>query len=80
MTILRQQNPKKSDKWLIGEHNEKFEGWFTRRVMNAPEGENNTEVLKMLALGPVHVVRSFQGFDINGYTFYTRSQDLKSTV
>jgi hypothetical protein len=80
MTLLRQQNPKKSDKWLIGKHNEEFEGWFTRRVMQASEGENIKETVKLLALGPVHVVRTFQGYDINGYTFYTRNQDSKSTV
>ena len=80
MTILRQQNPKKSDKWLIGEHNEKFQTWFTRRVLEAPDGENIKEIVKKLALGPVQVVKSFQGFDINGYTFYTRTQDENSTV
>ncbi|XP_078161127.1 uncharacterized protein LOC144556620 [Carex rostrata] len=80
MTILRQQNPKKSDKWLISEHNEKFQTWFACRVMEAQDGENIKEIVKKLALGPVHVVRSFQGFDINGYTFYTRTQDEKSTV
>ncbi|XP_078179598.1 uncharacterized protein LOC144573719 [Carex rostrata] len=80
MTILRQHNPTKSDKWLIGEHNEKFQTWFACRVLEAPDEENIKDIVKKLALGPVHVVRSFQGFDINGYTFYTRTQDEKSTV
>ena len=48
--------------------------------MQAPPGENIKEIIKLLALGPVHVVKTFQGYDINGYTFYTRNQDSNSTV
>jgi hypothetical protein len=80
MTTLRQQNPKRSDKWLMDEHKEKFEDWLTRRVLMALKEENITETVKMLSLGPKPVVRTFEGYDINGYTFYTRMQDLKSTV
>ena len=48
--------------------------------MQAPERENMKKIVKLLALDPVHVVRTFEGYDINGYTFYTRNQDSKSTV
>ncbi|KAI3682163.1 hypothetical protein L2E82_50097 [Cichorium intybus] len=33
-----------------------------------------------LGNGPQHVVATYQGYDINGYTFYTKKQDEKSTL
>src|SRR5512135_2402032 len=30
-------------------------------------------------MGPSGSVTTFQGYEINGYTFYTRAQDMKST-
>jgi hypothetical protein len=32
-----------------------------------------------LARGPIFTVVTYQGYDINGYTFYTEQQDKKST-
>jgi hypothetical protein len=32
-----------------------------------------------LACGPIFIVVRYQGYDINGYTFYTEHQDKKST-
>ena len=37
------------------------------------------EQLAWLARGPSMSVSTFQGYEINGYTFYTRAQDQKST-
>ena len=34
--------------------------------------------LNVLAHGPSTTILTFQGYDINGYTFYTRAQDNKS--
>lgn len=42
----------------------------------------NSEIhpqLAWLARGPSSTIMKFQGYEINGYTFYTRSQDQKST-
>ena len=36
--------------------------------------------MEHLAYGPVHVVPTYQGYNINGYTFYTKNQDDKSTL
>ena len=35
--------------------------------------------LIVLAHGPSTTILTFQGYDINGYTFYTRAQDNKSS-
>jgi hypothetical protein len=32
-----------------------------------------------LARGPIFTVVTYQGYDINGYMFYTKQQDKKST-
>ena len=41
--------------------------------------EITDEQLKQLARGPLGTILTFQGYEINGYTFYTRAQDKKST-
>jgi hypothetical protein len=38
-----------------------------------------SEYLKKLARGPIFTIVTYQGYDINGYTFYTEQQDKKST-
>jgi hypothetical protein len=38
-----------------------------------------SEYLKTLARGPIFTVVIYQGYDINGYTFYTKQQDKKGT-
>jgi hypothetical protein len=37
------------------------------------------EQLQWLARGPSIIIMQYQGYEINGYTFYTRAQDEKST-
>ena len=37
------------------------------------------EQLQWLAGGPSITIMQYQGYEINGYTFYTRGQDEKST-
>ena len=37
------------------------------------------EQLQWLARGPSATFMQYQGYEINGYTFYTRAQDEKST-
>nr|GEW39597.1 hypothetical protein [Tanacetum cinerariifolium] len=41
---------------------------------------NVDKTVERLREGPRCVVRSYQGYDINGYTFYTEMQDEKSTM
>nr|GFA32225.1 hypothetical protein [Tanacetum cinerariifolium] len=41
---------------------------------------NVDKTVERLGEGPRCVVRSYQGYDINGYTFYTKMQDEKSTM
>jgi hypothetical protein len=40
---------------------------------------HTSEYLKKLARGPMFTIVTYQGYDVNGYTFYTEQQDRKST-
>ena len=74
--ILRSKNPGKSDSWITKEHMATFGGWLQTHLMN------NTTVgdqLYLLAKSPSSTILTFQGYEINGNTFYTIAQDKKST-
>jgi hypothetical protein len=76
MTLLWTENPSRSDGWIARMHREKFGDWLLIHMMHR---ETDSDELRMLSAGPSTTIVSFQGYDINGYTFYTRSQDNKST-
>lgn len=68
--------------WLAREHNRTFLAWFKEKVFNDmknnPDGVSDT--IKWLAYEPKFYVNSYEGYDINGYCFYTKRQDDKSTM
>jgi hypothetical protein len=71
--ILREQNPHMDEVSIEREHNRRFATWLK-------EEANVSESVRWLADRPRINVQTWQGYDINGYTFYTESQDAKSTV
>ena len=74
--LIRLKHPGQSDEWIISEHMASFGGWLQRLLTN------NTTVgdqLYLLARTPSSTVCTFQGYEINGNTFYTIGQDKKST-
>ncbi|XP_019163443.1 PREDICTED: uncharacterized protein LOC109159786 [Ipomoea nil] len=82
LSIIRQQNPSKGEMWVTKEHNCTFITWFKDTVMQelSQVPNNITETIRWLAYGPGLVVSTYEGYDINGYTFYTKRQDQKSIV
>jgi uncharacterized protein DUF4216 len=72
---LRHEHPNRNDAWRTREHNKEFNKWFKERLRLGSSGE----MLTWYAKGPTFRVITWQGYDINGYTFYTRAQDTKST-
>src|SRR5664279_3449217 len=76
MDIVRSKNPEQSDFWIKGKHMATFGGWLQTHLMN-----NSTvgEQLYLLARSPSSTILTFQGYEINGNTFYTAAQDIKST-
>ena len=66
----------KSEIWITNHHNDTFTTWLQKEVMANDEIH---EQLAWLARGLANSILMYQGYEINGYTFYTRSQDNKST-
>jgi hypothetical protein len=56
----------------------KFIGWLWDQISQSSDTQTS-EYLKELACGPIFTVVTYQGYDINGYMFYTEQQDKKST-
>ena len=54
-----------------------FNIWFRDRIQNSDSSTD--DALRSLAVGPLFTITSYQGYGINGYTFYTTGQDKKST-
>jgi hypothetical protein len=40
---------------------------------------DDTEILQILASGPLAMIHTYTSYDINGYTFYIRAEDNKKT-
>jgi hypothetical protein len=55
----------------------KFIGWLWDRISQSSDTQTS-KYLKKLAHGPIFTIVTYQGYDINGYTFYTKQQDKKS--
>ncbi|XP_074278631.1 uncharacterized protein LOC141602226 [Silene latifolia] len=81
-TLLSAENPDKGERWLTMEHNRSFVKWFTNEVdielIN--DREKVSDEVRWLAHGPGMHVLTYQGYDINGYSFYTKDQDDRSTM
>jgi hypothetical protein len=45
-------------------------GWLRNRIFQSSDTQT-CEYLKKLARGPIFTIVTYQGYDINGYTFYT---------
>jgi len=70
-------NPKMNTRRILQEHNNAFINWF-REIIFVDDGASLT--LRLLAVGPNLNVPTWKGYDINNYSFYTKSEDEKSTM
>ena len=58
------------------EHKIHFTSW--PRDLNLSVGETDNEMMiKKLSYGPLTMVKTWQAYDINGFTFYTKAKDKK---
>ena len=66
--IVRSKNPGESDSWIRHKHMETFSGWLQTHLDN-----NNTveDQLYLLSRSPSATIWTFQGYEIDGSTFYT---------
>jgi hypothetical protein len=75
--VFLRDNPRRNESWLANEHMRKFIGWLQDQISQSSDTQTS-EYLKKLACGPIFTVVTYQGYDINRYTFYTEQQDKKS--
>ena len=75
MNIVRSENPGKSEAWITPHHIDSFAVWLRRKLIGDCTID---EQLQWLARGPSITIMQYQGYEINGYTFYTRGHDEKS--
>jgi hypothetical protein len=75
---LQELRERIQDKTLImKQHNLYFIAWL--KDLNISTGETPEEkMIYLLVAGPHSVVKSWQAYDINDFTFYTKAKDCRS--
>jgi hypothetical protein len=76
--VLLRDNPDCNESWLVNEHMRKFIGWLRDRISHSSDTQTS-EYQKKLTCGAIFTVMTYQGYDINGYMFYTEQQGKKNT-
>ena len=74
---VRDSHPKMNMMRVLQEHNKTFINWFRQTIL---ADKSVSRRLTLLAIGPNLNVPTWKGYDINNYSFYTKSQDDKSSV
>jgi hypothetical protein len=69
--VLLRDNPGPNESWLANEHMRIFTGWLWNHISQLSDTQTS-EYLKKLACGPIFTIVTYEGYDINGYMFYTR--------
>ena len=75
-SLVKESNQKLTKNTVLKKHNKTFLNWFKDTIFGY---DNAFEMLRKLADEPKRNVRTWQGYNINKYLFYTKSQDDKST-
>jgi hypothetical protein len=75
---LREDNPNRGRTWLAKMHMQGFSRWLRDYVETCNNNAVITDEIRNLAAGPLFTITRYEGMDINGYTFYTMTQDKKS--
>nr|CAE05230.3 OSJNBa0011K22.12 [Oryza sativa Japonica Group] len=78
LAVIRQENPGRSESWVRNKHMSSFNEWLKNRIARLQN--LSSETLQWLSQGPEWSTTTWQGYDINGYTFHTVKQDSKCTV
>jgi hypothetical protein len=75
---LQELREKNQDEVLImNQHKLNFTTWL--KDVNIPFGETEEEkMIHLLTSGPHSLVKSWQAYDTNGCTFYTKAKDSSS--
>jgi hypothetical protein len=66
--VLLRDNPGCNESWLANKHMRKFIGWLRDQISQSSDTQTS-EYLKKLARGPIFTIVTYQGYNMNGYTF-----------
>ena len=71
--LLLQENPGQTEAWLAKQHMQRFNTWFQDRInqLSTP----TSDLIRKLVANPIYTITIYEGYDINGYTFYTVAKD-----
>jgi hypothetical protein len=72
---LCRDNIVRKEAWIMKEHRRVFTTWLMDKEIPTED-----MTMKMLASHPSSYVTSWQAYDINGYTYYTKEKDNKSVA
>jgi hypothetical protein len=72
---LQRANTDRTDAWIMKEHQHVFTTWLMDKDIHTEE-----MTMKMLASRPSSCVTSWQVYDINRYTYYTKEKDRRSVA
>jgi hypothetical protein len=61
---------------IMKQHKLHFTAWL--KDLNIPIGETPEKMIYLLLASPHSVVKSWQAYDINGFTLYTKAKDCRS--
>jgi hypothetical protein len=76
---LCEDNPNRGRRaWLAKMHMQGFSRWLRDYVEICSNNAVITDEIRNLAVGSLFTITRYEGMDINGYTFYTLTQDKKS--
>jgi len=75
--VVKANNPRQEEKWVLMEHNRTFMPWFKDEVL---KDSTTSETLTWLAAGLKFDVISCTTYEVNNCIFYTKSMDEMSTV
>jgi hypothetical protein len=73
LSELCRDNIGRTEAWIMKEHRRIFTAWLMDKEIPTED-----MTMKMLASRPSSCVTSWQAYDINGYTYYTKEKDKKS--
>ena len=75
--IVKANNPRQVEKWVLMEHNRTFMPWFKDKVF---KNSTTSKTLTRLAAGLKFDVISCTAYEVNNCIFYTKSMDEESTI
>jgi hypothetical protein len=75
LSELHRDNIGHTEAWIMKEHRRVFTIWLMDKKMPIED-----MMMKMMVSRPSSCVTSWQAYDINGYTYYTKEKDKKSVA